>query len=100
MFGKRETINYLGKGQTVNYPGLKAGACELPLAKALVDKGANGEKLMQKLAERDTYTPTDIPHVRSNCGPWLKSPEGRGCATDSKTSVMRLLLPENRQGRT
>ena len=42
---------------------------------------------MQKLAERDTYTPTDIPHVRSNCGPWLKSPEGRGCAAGLKTSV-------------
>ena len=23
---------------------------------------------MQKLEERDTYTPTNIPHVRSNCG--------------------------------
>jgi hypothetical protein len=23
---------------------------------------------MQKLGERNTYTPTDIPHIRSNCG--------------------------------
>src|SRR5659263_689932 len=23
---------------------------------------------MQKLEERNTYTPTDIPHIRSNCG--------------------------------
>jgi len=22
---------------------------------------------MQKLEERNTYTPTDIPHIRSNC---------------------------------
>jgi hypothetical protein len=25
-------------------------------------------KNMQKLGERNTYTPTDIPHIRGNCG--------------------------------
>ena len=28
---------------------------------------------MQKLVERNTYTPTDIPHVRGNCDPVLKA---------------------------
>ena len=40
---------------------------------------------MQKLTERDTYTPTDIPHVRSNCDVWLNRPEGRDSATHLKT---------------
>ena len=42
---------------------------------------------MQKLRERNTYTPTDIPHVRSNCDSQLNSPEGRDSATNSKTSL-------------
>ncbi len=30
---------------------------------------------MQQLEERDTYTPTDIPHVRGNCGSaWVTDP--------------------------
>lgn len=41
---------------------------------------------MQKLRERKTYTPTDIPHVCSNCDSRLKSPEGRGRAASFKTS--------------
>ena len=41
---------------------------------------------MQKLRERNTYTPTDIPHVRGNCDSRLKSPEGRGRAASLKTS--------------
>ena len=41
---------------------------------------------MQTLRERNTYTPTDIPHVRSNCDSRLKSPEGRGRAASLKTS--------------
>jgi len=45
---------------------------------------------MQKLRERNTYTPTDIPHVRSNCDSRLKSPEGRGRAASSKTSPNNL----------
>ena len=40
---------------------------------------------MQKLTERYTYTPTDIPHVRSNCDVWLNRPEGRDSATHLKT---------------
>jgi len=31
---------------------------------------------MQKLRERNTYTPTDIPHVRGNCDLQLTSSEG------------------------
>ena len=30
---------------------------------------------MQKLEERNTYTPTDIPHVSGNCDPILKREE-------------------------
>ncbi len=30
---------------------------------------------MQQLEERNTYTPTDIPHVRSNCGLLLNRKE-------------------------
>ncbi len=42
---------------------------------------------MQKLRKRNTYTPTDIPHVRSNCDSQLNSPEGRGSAARLKTSL-------------
>jgi len=41
---------------------------------------------MQKLRERNTYTPTDIPHVRGNCDSQLNNPEGRGRAASLKTS--------------
>ncbi len=40
---------------------------------------------MQQLEERNTYTPTDIPHVRSNCDPVLNVPE-RVSVLDLKTS--------------
>jgi hypothetical protein len=40
---------------------------------------------MQKLEKRNTYTPTDIPHVCSNCDWWLNSPEGRDSAASLKT---------------
>ena len=33
---------------------------------------------MQKLKEKNTYTPTVIPQDCSNCGLSLNSPEGRG----------------------
>ena len=42
---------------------------------------------MQKLRERNTYTPTDIPHVRGNCDSQLNSPEGRGSVAHLKTSL-------------
>lgn len=42
---------------------------------------------MQKLRERNTCTPTDIPHVRSNCDSRLTSPVGRGRAASLKTSL-------------
>jgi hypothetical protein len=44
---------------------------------------------MQKLEERNTYTPTDIPHVRSNCGLALNREETLsvpGLKTSSNTS--------------
>ena len=41
---------------------------------------------MQQLVERNTYTPTDIPHVRGNCDPALKAPRGRSGVPDLKTS--------------
>ena len=50
---------------------------------------------MQKLVERNTYTPTDIPHVRSrgsyittpqDCDPVLKALKGRSGVPDLKTS--------------
>ena len=40
---------------------------------------------MQQLVKRDTYTPTDIPQVRSNCGLSLKVLRGRGGVADLKT---------------
>jgi len=50
---------------------------------------------MQKLVERNTYTPTDIPHVRGrgshivtpqDCDPVLKAPRGKSGVPDLKTS--------------
>ncbi|GAG72561.1 unnamed protein product [marine sediment metagenome] len=41
---------------------------------------------MQKLKERNTYTPTVIPHDCSNCGLPLNSPEGRDSVAGLKTS--------------
>ena len=40
---------------------------------------------MQKLNERNTYTPTDIPHVSGNCDPLLNREESLS-VLDSKTS--------------
>ena len=40
---------------------------------------------MQKLEERNTYTPTDIPHIRSNCDLSLNREETLS-VTDLKTS--------------
>ena len=45
---------------------------------------------MQKLGERNTYTPTDIPHIRGNCDSALISPKGRGRAPNLKTSFNNL----------
>lgn len=42
---------------------------------------------MQKLRERNTYIPTDIPHVCGNCDARLNNPEGRGRAALLKTSL-------------
>ena len=41
---------------------------------------------MQKLKERNTYTPTVIPQDCSNCGLSLNSPEGRDSVAGLKTS--------------
>ena len=40
---------------------------------------------MQQLGPRNTYTPTNIPHVRSNCDRPLKALGGRGGASGLKT---------------
>ncbi len=54
---------------------------------------------MQKLEERNTYTPADIPHVRSNCDLSLNSSEGRnsvlGKMPDLKTSSNQLRCGSN-----
>ncbi|NQS88194.1 hypothetical protein HQ584_00135 [Patescibacteria group bacterium] len=42
---------------------------------------------MQQLRERNTYTPTVIPHDRSNCGLLLNSSEGRRSVAGLKTSL-------------
>jgi len=47
----------------------------------LVDKEAE----MQKLRERNTYTPWGITQAPCNCGQSLNSPEGRDSVTGSKT---------------
>ena len=41
---------------------------------------------MLKLKERNTYTPTNIPHVRSNCDLPLNNSEGRNSVAGLKTS--------------
>jgi hypothetical protein len=41
---------------------------------------------MQKLDERNTYTPTDIPHVSGNCDLALNNSESRNSVPDLKTS--------------
>ncbi len=53
---------------------------------------------MQKLEERNTYTPTDIPHVRSNCGLALNVEETLsvpGLKTSSNNSDATVLRTEN-----
>ena len=40
---------------------------------------------MQKLETRNTYTPTDVPQVRSNCDQTLKALRGRSGVSDLKT---------------
>ena len=40
---------------------------------------------MQKLSKRNTYTPTNIPHVRSNCDLGLNNSEGRNSVLSLKT---------------
>lgn len=58
---------------------------------------------MQKLSKRNTYTPTDTPHVRSNCGQSLNNPLG---VMDSVAGLKTLdnnlevdLTPRERGGR-
>ncbi|CAG0937878.1 hypothetical protein BROC_00035 [Candidatus Brocadiaceae bacterium] len=41
---------------------------------------------MQQLEKRNTYTPTDIPHVRGNCDLALNNSESRNSVPDLKTS--------------
>ncbi len=53
---------------------------------------------MQKLEERNTYTPTDIPHVRSNCGLPLNREETlsvSGLKTSSNSSDAALIAMEH-----
>ena len=53
---------------------------------------------MQKLEERNTYIPTDIPHVRSNCGLALNVEETLsvpGLKTSSNNSDAAVLRTEN-----
>ncbi|OIO62188.1 hypothetical protein AUJ83_03410 [Candidatus Woesearchaeota archaeon CG1_02_33_12] len=45
---------------------------------------------MQKLEERNTYTPTIVPQDCSNCGLPLNSSEGRNSVSDLKTSSNNL----------
>ena len=40
---------------------------------------------MQKLSKRNTYTPTNIPHVRSNCDLELNNSKGRNSVLSLKT---------------
>ncbi len=63
---------------------------------------------MQQLEERNTYTPTNIPHVRGNCDPSLNSSEGRnsvlgkmpGLKTSSNNSDAALTGQGKYQNRT
>lgn len=53
---------------------------------------------MQKLVERNTYTPQNISHVLGNCDPVLKAPRGKsgvlGLKTSSNNSDAGLTAPE------
>ncbi len=56
---------------------------------------------MQKLEERNTYTPTDIPQVRSNCGLSLNREETlsvSGLKTSSNTSDAALTVKKGHAG--
>jgi hypothetical protein len=45
---------------------------------------------MQQLEERNTYTPTDIPHIRSNCGLILKRTETSVHAVSTYGAAIRV----------
>jgi hypothetical protein len=52
---------------------------------------------MQQSEERDTYTPTDIPHIRSNCGLPLNREETlsvSGLKTSSNAPMRPLLVSD------
>ena len=58
---------------------------------------------MQQLEERNTYTPTDIPHIRSNCGLILNREETlsvSGLKTFSNNSDAALIAPEHAKQNT
>src|SRR5660398_205860 len=58
---------------------------------------------MQKLEERNTYTPTDIPHIRSNCGLPLNREETlsvSGLKTFSNNSDAALIATEHAKQNT
>ncbi len=58
---------------------------------------------MQKLEERNTYTPTDIPHVRGNCDLSLNREETLsvpGLKTSSNNSDAALIAPEHAKQNT
>ena len=58
---------------------------------------------MQKLEERNTYTPTDIPHIRSNCGLALNREETlsvSGLKTSSNLSDAALIATEHAKQNT
>ncbi len=56
----------------VNHPHLKVWACSV---RNMGNWLTRRHKDMQKLEERNTYTPMDVPQVRGNCDPALNVEE-------------------------
>ena len=54
---------------------------------------------MQKLGERNTYTPTDIPHVSGNCDWILNRPETSVHAVSMYGAAIRVCDENWRNGR-
>ena len=76
----------------VNHPSLTEGACPVRATQGLI----RGHENMQKLDRRDTYTPTDAPQVRSNCGHALNRDESlsvHGLKTLSNNPDVDILQP-------
>jgi hypothetical protein len=91
IYGHRIYIHVQTYKLIVNHPHLKVWACPVrDMGNWLTRRHRN----MQKLEERNTYTPTDIPQVCGNCGLPLNREETlsvSGLKTSSNSSDAALI---------